>query len=105
MFPVEIMAIEFRGMSIITATFVIFMSMGCVAAYKLFKQEIERIDTVIDHTVTEINSKISNTNEEVSLLFEKYDQTNRDLTEIKTDVARTREAVEWIKRAMEHKTR
>lgn len=105
MFPPEFIPVELRGMSALTATVLFFMSMGCVSAYKLFKQEIERIDTVIDHTVTEINSKISNTNEEVSLLFEKYDQTNRDLTEIKTDVARTREAVEWIKRAMEHKTR
>ncbi len=101
MFPPEFIPIELRGMSIITATFVFFMSIGGGFAYQLFKREFKRIDLVINHTVNEINTKIGDTNDEVSQLFEKFDQTNHDITEIKTHVARTHEAVEWIKRAME----
>ena len=105
MFPPEFIPVTLEGMSVITATVLFFMSIGIGFMYQLFKQEIKRINEEIDRTVNDINIKIAGTNDEVSLLFEKIDATNRDITEIKTHVARTLESVEWMKKYMERNDR
>ncbi len=105
MFPPEFIPVTLEGMSVITATVLFFMSMGMGFMYQLFKQEIKRINDELDRTVKDINYKLSDTNDEVSLLFEKIDATNRDITEIKTHVARTLESVEWMKKYMERNDR
>ena len=93
--------IEFRGMSIITAIVFFFLGTGCTFVYQLFRREFKRVSLEVDRISKEADNKIKDTNEKVDLLFSKIDATNRDITEIKTHVARTLESVEWMKKYME----
>lgn len=99
----DFIPVELEGMSILTAFVFFFIGLGSCFLWNLYTKEIKRIDRDIKNAVNETEAKIEDTNSKVDLLFEKIDSTNHDISEIKTHVARTDEAVQWIKRAMEAK--
>lgn len=99
----NIISPETRGMSIYTALVFLFICLGFRAYFWWDKREHTRISGRTDEHAEIFDKKIKITDEKVDLLFQKVDDTNNSLTEIKTHVARTHEAVEWIKRYMESK--
>lgn len=98
----DFIPIETHGMSIFTAIIFFFLGVGMAFFYQMATRECKRINEEIKRVCKDKDEKINDTNDKVDLLFEKIDSTNRDISEIKTDIARTLEAVEWIKKSMEH---
>ena len=94
----EFLPIEFRGMSFLTVIFIIILIIGGRSVYLLLKQEVDRINEQMKKNIKDFNEQIDDTNKKVDLLSKKVDETNSDLTIIKVHVAKTHEAVEWIKR-------
>ena len=89
--------VEAHGMSVFTLIVFTFIGTGGIFVYNLFKRELKRVNDKI-HTQSEnFNFQIKDTNAKVDLLFQKIDNTNGDIAEIKAHIAATHEAVTWIK--------
>lgn len=93
MFP-EFIPVKFEGISIITALVFVFLFAGWRIYYLWDVREHTRIDY-------ELNYKIIETNDKVDLLFEKMDESNRNIATMNSNIAAISEAVEWIKKYME----
>lgn len=90
-FP-EFIPIELRGMSILTALILFFMLIGWGSYFWWDRRE----HMYVSHRVSEVDDK-------VTTLFEKIDETNKDISSMKSNMAGIREAVEWIKKYMEQR--
>lgn len=91
MFP-DFIPIEYTGMSILTAVIMFFMFIGWGSYFWWDRRE---------HAF--VNSRVIEVDEKVSILFEKIDATNQDISSMKSHMAGIHEAVEWIKRFMEQR--
>ncbi len=77
-FPPEFFPIEFRGMSIITAVSFFFIGIGVGFMWSVMKREFKRINKELDRHES------------------KLEDRNKDISEMKTDIALTRQSVQNI---------
>ena len=89
----EFVPILCEGMSVFTAIVFFFLGIGAVFLYQLFQKEVKRLDGDIKEAVMQTEEKIEDKKSKVDLLFIKIDTTTRDISEIKSQVARTDEDV------------
>ena len=97
-FPPNFIPIEYTGISIITALVFFFASIGMAAIFTWNKQEHQRIRACVDDQVSAINIKMHETNNRIELLFIKLDNLTSKLNENNMYMAKTVEAIEWLKK-------
>lgn len=92
MFPPSFTPITYEGMSIITALCIFGMITAACIYFGWDSREHKRLS----HQIEDVDEK-------ASILFQKSDQINCDLSDIKTHISEIHEAINWIKKYMEHK--
>ena len=88
----EYIPLELHGMSIFTAIIITVMFVGWGSYFWWDRRE----HTYVNNHVIEVEDK-------VNILFEKIDETNKDISSMKSHMAGIHEAVEWIKKYMEQR--
>lgn len=98
MFPIDFIPVEMTGMSVVTAICLSFLITGFGIYMSWDKREHTRIHKYAQDGFVDINDK-------AGALFSKHDAMNRDLSDIKTHIAGMHEALDWIKKYMETKSK
>jgi len=94
MFPPDFVPIEMDGISIITAMILFFFALVSCAYYRWDKNEHTRLKDCIDEEISDLVGK-------VDLIFVKIDDINANISEIKSRVSSTDEAINWLKKYCE----
>lgn len=102
MFPPEFIPVEMRGISIITAMILFFLITGAIIGARIYfwwdKREHSRLHT---HTTIEADYL----SDKISVLFTKFDENNKNMSDMNMHIAGMHEAVDWIKKFMESKVK
>lgn len=98
MFPPEFIPVEMRGISIITALIFFFLGVGGWFYFGWDRREHTRLQAHTTIEADDLGGKINT-------LFDKMDNSNKDISDIKAHIAGVHEAVDWIKTFMESKVK